>query len=705
METFDPVLWAARALSIFNTVSFTWLGLAVLLNAERRVLGTWVAGAGLLLGGGFFAFHSIVVGGELDPLGVQSVVRSRLPWLLFIVPSYMWYLVMIWYAGALDSPAQRLGALSIGIAGLVGLALVAFSSPLSGYETAVRGGAYELEQPPGTPGAVLAYPAYSVLCYSLGLLALRRPAASHRLMGDLGRRRATPWVVAATVALLAVSLLVAGAAVWFMEGWGAGWIDPYSPDALPQLLHIDLAVLSLLALALVLLGRAVVSYEIFTGKVLPRGGFLGHWRNSLALAAACGVLMSTALGFRVEPAYQIAAVALLVAGFYALLGWRSHLERERDIQRLRPFVASQRLYERIVAPTAPLDTDLAVPLRALCEQVLDARSLHLVPLGPTLPLAGEPLGYPAEPALRPDQLADLAGRRWKPGELVVPLNPVDFAGCVWAVPLWSERGLVGALLMGEKRDGSLYVQEEIETARVMGERFIDTLAGSAVARRLMQLQRRQLAESQLLDRRARRVLHDDVLPELHAAILSLSGAGSSEKQSAVKESLGEAHRRISDLLRETPAGIAPEVAKLGPLGALRQLVKGELADAFDGVSWEVDPHVEAVVVDLPPLAAEVVYGAAREALRNAAHHGRGGSADRSLHLRISARLRDGLWIEIEDNGVGFGTGAVSGRGSGQGLTLHGAMMAVAGGALSVEAAPDTGTRIVLTLPMEQPRIQ
>lgn len=116
----------------------------------------------------------------------------------------------------------------------------------------------------------------------------------------------------------------------------------------------------------------------------------------------------------------------------------------------------------------------------------------------------------------------------------------------------------------------------------------------------------------------------------------------------------------------------------------------------------MDPQVEAVAADLPPLAAEVVYGAAREALRNAAHHGRGGSVDRPLRPRVSARLRDGLWIEVEDDGVGFGAGAVPGGGSGRGLMLHGAMMAVAGGALSVEKAPGTGTRIALTLPMGHP---
>ena len=91
------------------------------------------------------------------------------------------------------------------------------------------------------------------------------------------------------------------------------------------------------------------------------------------------------------------------------------------------------------------------------------------------------------------------------------------AARVWAVPLWSERGLIGVLLLGDKRDGGLYTQEEIEIARASGERLIDTQASAEMARRLMALQRQRLADSQVLDRRARRVLHDDVLPRLHTA--------------------------------------------------------------------------------------------------------------------------------------------------------------------------------------------
>ena len=82
--------------------------------------------------------------------------------------------------------------------------------------------------------------------------------------------------------------------------------------------------------------------------------------------------------------------------------------------------------------------------------------------------------------------------------------------------------MTGVLLLGPKRDNGLYTQEEIEIARASGERLIDTQAGAEIARRLVALQRQRLAENQLLDRQTRRALHDEVLPQLHTALLTLS---------------------------------------------------------------------------------------------------------------------------------------------------------------------------------------
>jgi signal transduction histidine kinase len=278
------------------------------------------------------------------------------------------------------------------------------------------------------------------------------------------------------------------------------------------------------------------------------------------------------------------------------------------------------------------------------------------------------------------------------------------------------------MLLGEKRDGGLYTQEEIEIARASGERMVDTQASAEMARRLMSLQRRRLAESQVLDRQARRVLHDDVLPLLHTAMIALSSRkarvpamgddnpaavlenqdsgpinGYSAEQDALAQ-LGDAHRRISDLLRDMPSGAAPQVARLGLLGALRKAVDEEFAGAFNNVTWQVEPEAEQQAGEVAPLAAEVLYYAAREAVRNAARYGRGGDPARPLHLKVATRTKGGLELAVEDDGVGMAASVRESGGSGQGLALHSTMMAVVGGSLATESVVGKYTRVTLSLP-------
>ena len=144
---------------------------------------------------------------------------------------------------------------------------------------------------------------------------------------------------------------------------------------------------------------------------------------------------------------------------------------------------------------------------------------------------------------------------------------------IWAAPLWSERGLTGVLLLGEKSDGGFYSLEEIEIARASGERLADIQASAEMARRLMALQRQRLAESQVMDQQTRRILHDDVLPRLHAAMLELSGSQPDTNHTV--ESLGQVHRQMADLLQSLPRPAAPQVARLGALrGAARSAGRG-----------------------------------------------------------------------------------------------------------------------------------
>lgn len=779
--TFFYILdWALITISFFNTIALLWLGLTVLLNAERRGWGTWVAGGGILLGGLFFAGHSTIVGRVYNTLGTEIEFWWRIGWFPFILGPYLWYLVIGWYTGVLEAGRHRTWLLIVSMLGAVALGLLALTNALPTYAE-IQDAPTAISTLARVPVLLLIYPMYSVLCVVLALSALRHPEASHRFMGDVARRRARPWLMAASCTLLGVGLAVGAAAAWFLDHVGSRRFPMPTLRTLPMLMVFDLLIISLIALVTVLMGRAVVSYEIFTGKSLPSGELFLQWRRSLVLAAGYGAVMGLLLGYfneQIDSIYRLLLATIVMTAFFALANWRSYTERERGMERLRPFVASQQLYDRLLGPATLPDLDAALTFHALCRDVLDARGGYLVGLGPLAPLAGEVIAFPTDatpPA--PDALAALtqraqevqsqrpvssnmvltasktalatgrsaltaghdpvvAGRNafaagrdafaaarnsssgsfLSPQTLCVAVDPACYSGALWAVPLWSERGLIGALLLGEKRDDGVYTQEEIEIARAAGERLLDTQASAELARRLMALQRQRLAESQVLDRRTRRALHDDVLPRLHTALLMLSQVGivgtSGTLETATPTShefahgpadistlLTEAHQQIAHLLRELPATAIPEVTRHGLIGALQHVVSSELHGDFDAVAWQIAPEAEHALNALSALNAEVVFCAAREAIRNAARYGRNGDSARPLRLHVAAQCEAGVQIIVSDDGVGIGVARTTSGGSGQGLALHSTMMAVIGGALTIQSTPDDSTRVTLSLPI------
>jgi signal transduction histidine kinase len=723
--------WVIRAVSLFNTIALLWLGLTVLLNTERHTWGSLLAAGGLLMGGLFFVAHTLIAAGQLERFSTELALWSRLIWLPCIVLPYLWYLVMLWWTGVLQDHRQRLILARMTALGLLGLAVLALY-PLQLAGALPRNASPLLAPDDSFPGAFLVYPAYSLLSITLALWALGHLPASDRFMGDLARLRARPWLIAASLALLAVSLSVGGIALWFLSGLQSGELLSITRDTIARLKPLDALIASLIAAAVVFIGRAVVSYEIFTGKRLPSGALLLQWQRSLILALGYSAVVAASLALPVDPIYPLLLATLIMIVYIALLDWRLDVDRTRRMERLRPIVASQRLYEHLLTPTdngavppAPLPvhvppaslpvrgSDASAPFRAVCHDLLGTEVAYLLALGPLAPLVGPPLAIPANAAPPVSALTTLLDDLRAPDKLCLPIEPAQYNGARWAIPLWSERGLIGVLLLGNKHNGALYTQEEIEMARATGERLIDTQASAEMARRLMALQRQRFAESQILDNRTRRILHDDVLPRLHTAMLTLSAATAANAASATPTSslpgttaevltlLADTHRQIANLLRALPTAAAPEVARLGLIGALRHVAEGELRNAFENITWQLEPAAEQAANHLPPLAAEVLFGAAREAMRNAARYGQGDDSTRPLHLTIALAWRDGLRLSIADDGVGLGAvphGQASPKGSGQGLALHSTLLAVLGGTLTAERLLNAGSAVVLALP-------
>jgi signal transduction histidine kinase len=700
--------WATMAISLFNTILLLWLGFTVFMNAERRNWGIYLASGGLLLGAAFFVSHTAIIG--LTPAEV-TWRNTIFWWTVGLIPAIMlpftWYVIMLWYAGFWNIPRTTLRrrqlpwfylTIAMAFTGLVslGIGLILLAVPS---HNLVELRLYIRYSFAGIPLLAIGYSTYVVLCVALSLDALRRPSPSSRIMGEQARARAHPWLTAASFSLLIVSFLVTGFMLWVVQDVSRRTFFEIYLESTRLIATLDLVIAFIIGIVIVLLGQAVVSYEVFTGKTLPRRGLLRHWQRVVLLALGYGIIIGGTLTLSVRPIYSLLLTTLLMTFFFALIGWRSYVERDRYIGNLRPFVTSHRLYEQLLTQSVPQDVDFVTPFHALCRDVLDAQVAYLAAIGPLAPLVGEPIVYPdfRKDTLPP--LSDLASHFQTPNAFTLAINPDEYGGAIWAVALWSERGLIGLFLLGKKTSGSLYTQEEIEIARAVGERLIDTQASAVMSLRLMSLQRERLAQSQVIDQQTRRILHDDILPSLQTAMIALSGQpdqcnGSSNDAIAI---MTDAHKLISDLLHNMPTVTVQDVARVGVITALKNVVDQELKPLFHSVNWHVSEEAVSCAYQIPITSAEVLYYAAREVIRNAARHG-GGDMKQPLTLTITAAWQDGLILTIQDNGIGIGNSQQS-KGSGQGLALHTTMMAVVGGAITINSVPKQYTQVRLMLPL------
>ncbi|MBL8095938.1 MAG: hypothetical protein JNL73_17310 [Anaerolineales bacterium] len=712
-----PIDWLVLTISLFNTGLLAWLGLTVVLTAQPRTPGAIAAGASLLVASAFFVSHSAIVGQPLHSApGLELLWQASL-YAVIALPA-AWYGVVLWYAGFWSTPTSTLRRRHTPVAVLAGgllallLAMLALGRALPTLNQAIT---LDVSSP-DRAGQIalfgLTYPVYGLLSMGAALDALLRPGPVTRATATPARRRAQPWLLAASVLLLLVSLVASFGLQAATQSISR--VEDFASRAQTYLwlVGLDILAASLIGLIGLFVGQALAEYEVFTGRSLPRRGLRRYWRRAVVLCAGISPPVAFALVRRSEPVYVVLMTLLLLIAFYAMVSWRSFIERERTVSLLRPLTAEAFAWMR--RPARPRATDGSEPpalginatalLTTLCRDSIGATRAIVLPQGPLAALAGAPLQYPPTTAPAPAiDGAQLRARLDPAGGLGASLDPAEWHGLSWAVQLWSERGPIGVLLLGPKADGGLYAQEDIEVARAGGERLLDSVISTELTNRLIALQQRRLAEGQVLDQRLRRELHDEVLPRLHAAMLTLSDPSA---QSQSLRELAGVHHRLSDLVRAMPNATAPELQRHGFFGALRRVIEVDLHGAFDKVNWTVPAEAEQAAAELPDFARETLYFAAREALRNAARHGRGGEANRALAVTVASAVTPlventprALQVHITDDGVGLAQSGAT-AGTQHGLTLHTTLMAVAGGALEIDSPSAAGTHIHLHIPLD-----
>src|SRR5262249_44334439 len=165
----------------------------------------------------------------------------------------------------------------------------------------------------------------------------------------------------------------------------------------------------------------------------------------------------------------------------------------------------------------------------------------------------------------------------------------------------------------------------------------------------------------------------------------------------------------------------PRRLEHGFVGALRSSLDGEFRGTFDTLEWDAPTAACTAADALPSITADLLLGAALEAVRNAGRYARGGDLHRRLALRV-ALSADEQWVAvaIQDDGVGLqqeaaasavspardfnpdvsypGIQVMANGGTRTGLLTHGALLGLIGGSLSVRSQPEAGTTIRVRVP-------
>ena len=193
--------------------------------------------------------------------------------------------------------------------------------------------------------------------------------------------------------------------------------------------------------------------------------------------------------------------------------------------------------------------------------------------------------------------------------------------------------------------------------------------------------------------RVARRLHDEVSQQLAGLSIAMSGLKRSPQTSrdtrAELTALQQMTIAIAETIRQLSNELHPTTLQhVGLIMALSTLCRDYAARMACAVTLN-----SKEAGDIPPDAALCLYRAAEEGLRNVQAHAR---ASR-VAVEVS-RTAAALTMTISDDGCGFDTRGARQRGLG--LMIVAERVQSLGGWLRVEARPEGGTRVRVTLPAD-----
>lgn len=564
--------------------------------------------------------------------------------------------------------------------------------------------------------------------------ALEEPVLSWHL--------ARPGLLVAALLMVALTTGLGVLGVWSMVHWLATSTRPqpsaisYPPlTAIPlQLMVLDLFAMGAVAFIILFLGYSVVRHGILIERPLARRGFLEQWRGIVIVATAVAVFIAWLVMLTQNNAMLtqsdlsgLLVITSLATVAYALFTWSSYTAHDRYIALLGPFLQSTNLRHWLNTDLQKTEQSMETLFFHLCQDVLEVRAARLEVLAGPLrrsfsycwPFFDERDRQTDSTVSTNKLYAEKTILPWSPDVTATRMR-ITVEGqpmICWVLPIYDELGLVAKLFLGPRQDGSGFTDEDMELAHACGQRILDTLRDHEAMQTVAGLLRRRIVDVKLLDAQHRRVLHDEILPQMHLALLRLETlrpfvnshddvepcptiAPDLALQEAI-ECISDSHRRLAAMMRSTTPSTPHRLERDGLMHAIHVMIVHDFEQAFDEVQWEVpEETMHRIDEAIPPALAEITFAAVQEALRNAARHGRGIDIHRRLCLTFKASLDPHLEVLVTDDGVGIHSTSSTTTGTGGGLLTHSALLAVAGGSLTVKSTPNEGVTVRILLPAE-----
>ncbi|HTI14853.1 MAG TPA: ATP-binding protein [Dictyobacter sp.] len=558
------------------------------------------------------------------------------------------------------------------------------------------------------------------------------------------------WHLARPILLLAALVMVC---LTISLGLIGGWsifhllhlldVDSFSvlPSAIDlqyipvPLLIMDMYATGCVSFIVLLIGYSIVRHGILIERPLARRGFLEQWRGIVIFATTLALFISLLAIVTRSSLGALLLITAITTGTYALFTWSSYTVHDRYIELLGPFLRSSNVRHWLSTDLQKTEQSMEMLFSHLCKQVLEVQCARLVVLaGPVRrsfnyrwPMVNdeefaERLRTPrAEKVYLSAQQNRHLYHSYASDEqilayrvrMVVEETPV----ICWVLPIYDELGLVAELYLGPRQDGGVFTNEDMGLAQACCQRILDALRNHEAMLSVAGLLRRRIVDVKLAGVQQRRVLHDEILPMLHLALLRLETVRSSRTQEMAHlecaeahrsnqvlneavVSLSDVHRQLAAMMRTMATGAPHRLERDGMMHAIHTMLEQDFQHTFDQIVWDVSEETARRIDDLvPPAIAELIFAAVQEVLRNAGRHARGTDLHRRLSLSLTASCDSYLEVIVADDGVGIVASSSATTGTGGGLLTHSALLAIAGGSLTVKTGPGEGVVVRIYLPI------